>query len=349
MSISGIYSLNNEISKAESGLSTGAVDIEIEEFNQNNNPFDEDGKLVMPGDEIKLIPRVNNLGIECYLRTKIEYSINNEIFSTTDYIEGNYSSWTKNGEYYYYNSILSKKESVDLFNKIIVPNLSDDYKGKDIVVNIVVEAIQSKNFDGNWENVKIKKSVNRAYDIKYDGESSVIYEDNTNQHIAINDNFFNNLGNMLPGDRISETINLQNSSDSNNRYYLSIDYNNLTNEELALLQKLKLIIKKQNGEVLVESNLASQDKHSLGFYPKGKKETLVIELSLPNDTDNDFSKLFAKINWRFSYDIIENNTKSPVTKDDIDVSITLFLISAIGLLVVLLLWKKENGKIEKID
>ena len=42
MFISGIYSLNDEINKTESGLSTSAVDIEIKEYNQNNEPFDED-------------------------------------------------------------------------------------------------------------------------------------------------------------------------------------------------------------------------------------------------------------------------------------------------------------------
>ena len=40
------------MNKTESGLSTSAVDIEIKEYNQNNEPFQDDGKVVMPGDEI---------------------------------------------------------------------------------------------------------------------------------------------------------------------------------------------------------------------------------------------------------------------------------------------------------
>ena len=80
MFISGIYALKEEINKTESGLSTGAVDIELKEYNKHNQPFDEDGKHVMPGDEIILIPRVNNLGIECYLRAKIEYYIEDEVY-----------------------------------------------------------------------------------------------------------------------------------------------------------------------------------------------------------------------------------------------------------------------------
>ena len=83
MLISGIYALNKEIITTESGISTGAVDIKIEEYNGNTQPFDEDGSYVMPGDEIVLIPRVNNLGVDCYLRAKIEYVIDGNEFPVT--------------------------------------------------------------------------------------------------------------------------------------------------------------------------------------------------------------------------------------------------------------------------
>jgi hypothetical protein len=56
---------------------------------------------------------------------------------------------------------------------------------------------------------------------------------------------------------------------------------------------------------LVDSNLQDKDKHSLGIYPKGSGDTFQIEVSLPNDSDNDFSRLFAKIMWRFSYDVVD--------------------------------------------
>ena len=208
MSVSGIYSLNREINVTETGISTGAVDIEIKEYN-NTQPFDEDGKSVMPGDEIVLIPRVNNLGVDCYLRAKIEYVIDGNEFPEIDYIDGTYSSWTKKGDYYYYDSVFSKKSHLDLFNKVTIPNLSSEYYGKTVVVHIIVEAVQARNFNGNWDSVDIRKSIDRAYDVDYEGESTIIYEDNTDQHITFDDSFFNKLGNMLPGDSVSEKIVLQ--------------------------------------------------------------------------------------------------------------------------------------------
>lgn len=349
MIISGIYSMNQELINTKNGLSTGAVDIEIEEYNKNNQPFDKDGSIVMPGDEIILIPRINNLGNECYIRAKIEYYIDNEKFPVIDYIEGNYSSWNKKDDYYYYDSILTQNSSVDLFDKVIIPNLSSEYNGKIVVVNIVVDAIQSKNFDGNWDNVTIKKSINRTYDIDYDGESSVIFENNANHHITLDNGFFDNLGTMLPGDNIVENVKLYNGSKSKNKYYMSIDYDDLTEEEYNLLQNMKLLVKNQNGKIIVNSNLASKDKHVLGTYKSKETDNFVIEVSLPKNIDNDFSKLFTKIKWNFSYEVIsEDEITNPITGDfEINISITVFLLSALGLLVVLLIGKKEYENIEK--
>ena len=348
MCISGIYSLTDEMSKTESGLSTSAVDIEIKEYNQNNEPFQDDGKAVMPGDEIILIPRVNNLGIECYLRTKITYTIRGEEFNVTDYIDGNYSSWTKNGEYYYHDGILNKEASIDLFNKVKIPNLSNDYYGSTIVIHIIVEAIQAKNFDGNWEGIEIKESVDRTYDIDYEGESSVIYEDNVHKHITLDDHFFDNLGNLLPGDSISEEITILNNTSNKNEYFLAIDYGDLSSEERALLHSIKLKIRNSKGKELVSSDLADKSKHSLGVYSKGGGDRLTIELSLPLDIDNDYSKIFTKIMWRFSYDVIshENPIINPKTWDlKYNLSITVFIISAIGFLVVLFAYKKDTDNI----
>jgi len=350
MSISGIYSLASEIYDSESGISTGAVDISLKEYNENNELFSEDGKQVMPGEEISLIPRVNNIGIDCYLRAKITYTIDNEEYNILDYIEGNYKSWTKKNDYYYLDSILEKDGSVDLFNKVIIPTLSLDNQNKQVVIHIVVEAIQSKNFDGNWDNAEIKESIDRTYDIDYDGSSSVIFEDDASKYITIDDHFFDNLGNLLPGDATSEEVIIHNSSYDKTNYYLSIDYGNLSNEEKELLRKITLRIKNSKGEVIVLSNLLEKTKHNLGVFSYNEGEKLTIELSLPTDMDNEYSKLFTKITWRFSYDIISKNREStnPKTWDlKFDLSITIFLLSSIGFLIILFLEKKNTENIEK--
>lgn len=350
MSISGIYSLTDEINKTESGLSTSAVDISLQEYNQNNEIFLEDGKKVMPEDEIILIPRINNLGIDCYLRAKITYLIDQEIITTSDYIEGNYTSWTNKGDYYYYDSILERGQSLDLFNKIKVPNLDYDYQGKVIAIHIVVEAIQAKNFDKNWDNVVIKDSVERTYDIDYNGSTSVIYENDANHYINTDNHFFDNLGNLLPGDTMKEEIVIKNDNKSQKEFFFAVDYDELNDLEKSLLQTIVFVIKDEQENILVETNLADKKRYSLGVFSNNISKKYILELSLPSDVDNDYSKLFTKIIWRFSYEIIPQKSSliNPQTWDlNFDLSITTFVLSAIGFIIVLFLGKNDNEMMEK--
>ena len=350
MSISGIYALADEINKTESGLSTSAVDISLKEYNQNDELFLENGKKVMPGDEIILIPRINNLGIECYLRAKITYAVDDDIYNASDYITGNYTSWTKIDEYYYYDSVLEVEDSVDLFNKVVIPNLSLGFQERTVIIHIVVEAIQAKNFDGNWNNVEIEESIERTYDIDYSGSSSVVYEDDTNHYITLNEHFFGNLGNLLPGDTIQEEVTIENKKEDEVEFFFSVEYGELTDIERSLLRNIQIIIKNSQGEEILVSNLENKDRHSLGTYSFNEKDTVTIELSLPVNMNNDYSKLFTKVIWRFSNDIINHRIVpiNPKTWDiKYDLSITVFILSAIGFVIVLFLGKKETVIIEK--
>ena len=345
MCISGIYSLSNEINDTETTLSTGAVEIELKEYNGNDELFSEDGKLVMPGEEISLVPRVNNLGIECYLRVKITYTIDSEEINEIDYINGNYSSWNKEDGYYYYDSVLEKNGSVDLFNNVSIPdNLLNEYQGNEVKVRIVVEAVQAKNFDGNWDEVEILDSINKTYDIDGSGSSTVIYVNGAENHVKTDDGFFDSLGGLLPGDSVSETITILNSSKDENSYLLTID-NDLSDDEKKLLEKFKLVIKDSDGNEVVSTDLSDASEHLLGTFGANKGDTYTIEVLLPKEANNEVSKLLAKLKWSFSLEVISPG-ENPKTWDlKFDLSLTLFLFSALGLLIVLILerrYKEED-------
>ena len=348
MCVSGIYSLTDEIKKTENTLSTSYVDIELKEFNGNNEPFSEDGKIVLPGEEIELVPRVNNLGIECYLRVKITYTIENEIFNEVDYINGNYSSWEKKDEYYYYDSVLGKGESIDLFNKVSIPdNLSNEYQGKEVKVHIIVDAIQEKNFDGDWNNVEILESIEKTYDFDDSGSSTVIYENGSENHVKTDDGFFDNLGGLLPGDSVSEKVTILNSSKNINNYYLNIE-NDLSDDEKELLEEFKMVIKDGNGKEVLSTNLSDTEKHLLGCFDASEGDTYTIEILLPKKANNKVSKLLAKLRWNFSLEVLsygEEIPKNPMTGDfKFDLSLTVFLFSALGLLIVLILERRNKEK-----
>lgn len=353
MSISGIYALTNEvINSTESTLSTSFVDIEIKEYNKDNNEFTEDGRGVMPGEDISLIPRINNLGIECYIRAKLSYTINGKEYNELEFIDGNYKNWTKDNGYYYYSSILNKNSSVDLFNNVHIPDSLSDQDNATIVVNIIVEAVQAKNFDGrvsSWNGVNIIKAVDRSYEVDPSGDSTIIYENDAERYIQISDNFFGNLGNLLPGDSESETVIIKNNGRNKINYYVSLEYDELTEEEKNLLNNINLIIKKENGTILSESKLYNFEKVLLGTYNLNDTENISFEVSLPKELDNEFSKIIAKVRWKFSVDLIDYNETptNPVTgKFVFKWSIALFLLSALGFLIVLILERKLNDNIE---
>ena len=73
---------------------------------------------------------------------------------------------------------------------------------------------------------------------------------------------------------------------------------------------------------------------------------MYFKVLVPEELDNQFENLNPKLFFVFSaeYDTEENTDKNPQTGDSIDVAITIFFISAIGLVIVMLLAYKEKKK-----
>ena len=314
---------------------------------QNGEPYTKENEVVMPGEVVQLNTKIKNLGIDCYIRTKITFTINNTEYDEFNYINGNYKTWNKKDNCYYLNSVLKQKENIDLFDTIQVPNeIINELDGDIIIVHILVEAVQAKNFEGNWNETVIKKVVDRSYSIDSEGKSEIIYENNADKYIDIGDGFFDNLGGLLPGDKITDQIIINNNSSNKIKYYLSIDTRYLTNEEIELLEKVNITIK-SNKEELINGKLTNINNLLLGIFKSGSKETIKFSISLPSDLDNEYSKIATKIIWVFSVEE-EYSSINPKTWDlRFDWSITLFMLSAIGLLIVMILEKKEKDNIEK--
>ena len=302
----------------------------------------------MPGEIVPLNTKISNLGIDCYVRAKIIYTLNNTEYVESNYIDGDYKNWTKIDDYYYYDSILNQSESVNLFDTIQIPNnIINESLGDTLVVHIIAEAVQAKNFDGNWNEVNIKETVDKSYSIDTEGKSEIIYENNADKYINIGDGFFNNLGGLLPGDNVTDQITIDNNSSNKIEYFLSVDTKNLTQEEIDLLENVDIIINNSKSKQLYKGKLLRINNMLLGTYNSGENETITFTISIPSNLDNEYSKIATKIIWIFSVKE-ENNSLNPKTWDlKFDLSITLFLFSALGLLIVMILEKIEKENIEK--
>ena len=347
-SISGIYALTNDIiNNTESTISTSYVDIKLEQY-QNGESYTKENEVVLPGEVVPLNTKINNLGIDCYVRAKITYTLNNTQYNESNYINGDYKNWTKKDDYYYYDSVLNQSEVINLFDAIQIPNeITNESSGDTLIVHILVEAVQAKNFDGNWDEVDIKEAVNRSYYMDSEGKSEIIYENNADKYIDIGDGFFNNLGGLLPGDNITDQVTINNNSNNKIRYHLSIDKKNLTDEETDLLKNVNITIKNSKGEELYNGKLTEVNNLLLGIFNSGSNGIITFTISIPSNLDNEYSKIATKIIWVFSVEE-EKSGINPETWDlRFDWSITLFVFSALGLLIVMILEKREKNNIEK--
>lgn len=360
MSISGIFAF---VSQETNGvISTDIVDIKITNFKLDENnteiEYSNESSQVTPGDVISIIPKINNNGMNCYLRVKVKYINDNTDF--TNYVTGFSGDFTKYGDYYYYNKVFNSAEQVKLFDTIKIPediNEQSTSTGK-IELVITAEAIQDRNFEPDyslsdpWKNVQPEATINNTYEIDEENSKVMInYEDETEKDILISDDLFVKAKKMVPGDGFADTISIKNTHNSKAKYYLQLNADASTEQYAKLLNQISLVITTQDGQVLYDGKLSSTGKIALGEYQPGEQGQLNYNVSVPLGLNNLSENLNPKLLFIFSAEY-ENkitpgqNSKSIKTGDTIDLAITVFLISAVGLVTIMILFYREKRKEE---
>ena len=356
MSISGIYAVTNQVTNGI--ISTDIVDIELTSFemNENNEEIEyETTRHVIPGEEISITPKVYNHGMDCYLRIKVKYI--NENLDFMNYVTGFSEKFTKYGDYYYYSDILQSDESIKIFETIKIPEEIRTMTDSDrIKLEIVAEAIQGRNFEPDytladpWKNIKPSKTINNTYCIDEDSSHILInYEDNTDKSVFVSDNFFVDARKLVPGDEYTDSIKIKNNNAEKAKYYIKMNTDGNNIKERKLLESLKLIITKDNGDVIYDGNFIINEKILLGEYSLGEEENIYFKVKVPFELDNQYENLNSKLLIIFFGEYNGNESKQDSntikTGDSIDFPVITFLISAIGLIIVMILFYRENKKI----
>lgn len=360
MFISGIYAFTNlSILSIKNEINTGAVKIELKEYTMNNGTetlFEgNDSESVMPGQVISLIPRISNIGDSCYIRAKITYSREGTELVNVDRIDGMSGDWVNKEGYWYYKPILKSGEKIDIFKTFTIPtDMPDDYQGKDVQLNVTAEAIQADNFkpDFNsaspWNKVKTQKASEDVYKldkVQLSTNAKIEYENNAQQYISVPENFFGKLGHLLPGDVVEQEVKLDNTTSKEIEYFVTVKKSSdLSEKQINLLKNLKLTISVDN-KTVYEGNLYDVDKTSLGKYASKQSSNARFIVKVPEELENEYSIINTSINWLFSVDgkdpVIPQKepevVPSPQTGDTkIQVALTVFLVSAVGLIIVLI-------------
>ena len=361
MSISAIYAMSNQITNGV--ISTGAVDIKLDIYRLDGQSqlinYDNDGKKVFPGEIISYIPKVSNIGENCYLRVKIEYV--NDSLNFSNYVTGFSNELTKIGEYYYYNKVFNSEDVLKIFDTIKIPeNIEQITDEKRIKLKIIAQAIQERNFEPDyslgdpWKGITPTESIDISHDIEREMEIDINYEDGIRNDFIVPANFFENLKKSMPGDSFTNSLEIKNLNKNSVKYFFRFITDGLIDKDIQLLSKMNLTILNQAGQVLYNGKLLQTDNILLGEYKLNQTDKLTFNVSVPKDLGNEYILLNPKASLVFSAeykekDIIKRKSKNPETGDTIDWAITIFLISSIGFVIVLLLDFNERRNIDSID
>lgn len=347
MAFSGIYALANQSVINSAG--TGIVDIKLQTYKLNDineeTLYGNEKTEVMPGQIISLIPKVTNLAEDCYIRFKAFYI--KDSVDISSYVTDLSTDFEKHGDYYYYKNIFEKDNKINLFSTIKIPeNVDELILSNEFVLTITVEAIQSKNFEPDysltdpWNGVPVTECVNESYNIDSEDLSKIIleFDNDTQKDFDVPSDFLKSLHFMMPGDTLRETIDFKDTDKNNAKYYLQINLDEQLNLEKELLSKIDLTIRNKSGEIIYDGKVDPQGKILLGNYQIGDDDKFTFEIHLPTDLSNEYTMLNPEITFVFSADYEKNVDKpvSPKTGDNIDMTITIFFISAIGLIITII-------------
>ena len=368
MCISGVYAFTRiSILSIENRINTGAVKIDLTEYTLNGSgkevQYDVIQQNVFPGQVISLIPRISNLGDSSYIRAKIAYvdKNNNTIIVPNENIGRDNNNWVRIGDYWYYKQIVNNKDKIDVFKTIKIPtDMSNEYQGGILQLNIDAEAIQASNFNPNfessspWGDIKVEKASDVSYNsdkIQLGSSSKVTYENSANLYIDIGDQFFRNVGKILPGDVLTQDVNISNPSAEEIECFVSIDkLKDISQKSVELLEKMNLTIS-DGDKTLYNGKLIGNENISLGKYKSKDKNTLKFTINIPKDIGNDYASIESGIYWKFSINKEdakqegkpEPKPESPQTGDtNIRIALSIFFISAICLILVIRAERKNK-------
>lgn len=301
-----------------STIKIGDISIHLQDYEIGKNGREkvyEDKKLILPGQTISKITRITNEGNAAWVRIKPEWRGDEALGLSLDMIGGISADWKQIGGYFYYTKPLEVGESVD-FGKTISfpPEWTEAVSDKSFYLYTQVDAVQEANFAPNWESTDpwfgtvIEQCSHTVHPVSTKGNQwfSISFEGGAEGLIHIGDDFFSNFGDLMPGDKLSETIKVGNNYSQPVDIYFSAE--NIDNADI--LQKITLEIK--NDEDLIYSGPLSSpiDKQLLGTYSKGDTSDFTFTISLPADLKNDDALKEAQVKWIFSAEIKSSGNSS---------------------------------------
>ena len=313
-------------------LETGDVDIGISEYSllDGQETAYKSPETVTPGDLISKIPRITSYSASCWIRARISFanSEKGQEGLSEALVGGIGKGWKKAGRYYYYTKPLKKGESAGLFTSVTIPaEWTSDHNSQSLGLTIRADAIQSANFTPDfdamspWGNQKIELCVHEMDDTvvarTQSVQNSVVYEGSAHKLVAAPDDFFGNFGVLMPGDTVSDSVEIKNTTDNTAEIFFSAGYENQTDEQVGLLKALEIQIRYGGKEIykgkLTEESL--KNGISLGKYAPGQGGKMDFTITMPASLGNAYARRNADVKWVFTVsEDTPSGTPSPASQ-----------------------------------
>lgn len=294
-----------------STIKTGDISIHLQDYEIGKNGKEkiyEDKKLILPGQTISKITRITNEGNSAWVRIKPEWQGDEALGLSLDMIGGISDDWKQIGDYFYYTKSLEVGESVD-FGKTISfpPEWTEAVSDQSFYLYMQVDAVQKANFTPNWNaddpwfGTVIEQCSHTIHPVSTQGNQqfSVSFEGGAEGLVRMGDDFFSNLGDLMPGDHLSETIKIGNNYSQPVSLYFSADQIDSTD----ILSKITLEIKNDSDQIYLGPLSNPIDKQLLGTYSRGDTSDFTFTISLPADLKNNDALKEAKVRWIFSAEV----------------------------------------------
>lgn len=313
----GAYGYFSDSLEIKNHITMGDIRINMTEFARKGNGEVKyrDPAYIFPGERISKIPRIKNRALPCWIRARISYgSDKDDVEMLSEHnIEGISSEWIKRGDYYYYTKVLKKQESVDLFQSVSVPAVwTEEHGGQKLSVTVQADAIQAANFKPDftamspWGNQEIQDCVHETNGTmtckKGERKLSVEFQGKAHKLIAVPDDFFANLETAMPGDILTDTVKISNTTKNDAEIFFRISTEGRTKEKLDMLKNICFQIA-MGEKVLYTGTLDAaklQKNHSLGVFKSKASGELKFLLEIPKEWDNAWALKKTDVSWIFT-------------------------------------------------
>ena len=318
------------LAEEESGESTtvvvnngqmGLVSIKLSEYEYDENG-DEipyiDNKLVAPGDKITKIARITNEAEKCWIRARLIWD-SEVITDLSDDMAVIADGWIKRGEYYYYTKPLENGEAMDFLKAINIPNYwGNEYENQLFHCTVQADAVQyvhfTPDFDSEdpWFGTPIEVSIYDSYGKQTtDDLFQVVYKGGSQGLVRVGDDFFSHWGILMPGDVLTDTVELKNEFEYPITMYFSIE--KLVDDKLAKAIRIEI---KDGDKVIFEGSLADAlNEVEIAYLKKGESKTLTYTLTVPAELQNEYALLKTKTKWIFRCKIHYPDNPNPGGKN----------------------------------